>query len=365
MGLQCGIIGITNIGKTTIFNCISDNKVETSSFAFSTNKSNLGQIKVPDDRLNKIDSFINSAKIIPTSMEIIDIPGLAKGSSKGEGVGNSFLADIRNCDALIHVVRCFDDENLVHIDETIDPVRDKETIDFELQVTDLESIDKRIQKWERAAKTGDKQAKAALDVLSKCKNHLEELNNLRALELKPEDYQFINELSLLTLKPVMFVCNVDDVSAVQGNKYVEEFRTSMAEEDQEVLLIAGKIESEIAELEDEEDRQSFLEDLGLQEPGVNKLIRSSYDMLNLQTFFTAGPKEIKAWTIRKGMTAPEAAGVIHSDLQRGFIRAEVMKYKDFIELGSESACRDVGKLYIEGKKYIVADGDILHIRFNV
>jgi len=365
MGLQCGIIGITNIGKTTIFNCISDNKVETSSFAFSTNKSNLGQIKVPDERLFKIDSFIHSAKIVPTSMEIIDIPGLAKGSSQGEGVGNSFLADIRNCDALIHVVRCFDDENLVHIDVSIDPVRDKETIDFELQLTDLESIEKRIAKWQRAAKTGDKQAKSALVVLAKCKNHLEELNNLRTLELKPDDYQFINELSLLTLKPVIFVCNVDDASAVNGNKYVDEFKAALSDENEEILLIAGKIESEITELEDEEDRKSFLGDLGLDEPGVNKLVRSSYSMLNLQTFFTAGPKEIKAWTIKKGMTAPEAAGVIHSDLQRGFIRAEVMKYQDFIDLGSESACRDAGKLYIEGKKYVIGDGDILHIRFNV
>lgn len=365
MGLQCGIIGITNIGKTTIFNCISDNKVETSSFAFSTNKSNLGQIKVPDERLHQIDSIINSVKIVPTSMEIIDIPGLAKGSSHGEGVGNSFLADIRNCDALIHVVRCFDDENLVHIEVSIDPVRDKETIDFELQLTDLESIDKRIQKWERSAKTGDKQAKKALEVLAKCKSHLEELNNLRTLDLKTEDFQFINELSLLTIKPVMFVCNVDDASAVKGNEYVDQFKASMTDSNEDILLIAGKIESEITELEDEEDRQSFLGDLGLEEPGVNKLIRSAYSMLNLQTFFTAGPKEIKAWTIRQGMTAPEAAGVIHSDLQRGFIRAEVMKYHDFIELGSESACRDAGKLYIEGKKYIVTDGDILHIRFNV
>lgn len=337
----------------------------TSSFAFSTNKSNLGQVKVPDERLYKIDSLIHSAKIVPTSMEIIDIPGLAKGSSHGEGVGNSFLSDIRNCDALIHVVRCFDDENLVHIDQTIDPVRDKETIDFELQVKDLESIEKRMQKWERAAKTGDKKAKVAMEVLTKCKLHLEELQSLRTLELSADDFQYINELSLLTLKPVMYVCNVDDESAVNGNSYVDRFKEALKDENAEILTIAGKIESEIAELEDKDDQQTFLEDLGLLEPGVNKLIRSAYDMLNLQTFFTAGPKEIKAWTIRKGMTAPEAAGVIHSDLQRGFIRAEVMKYQNFIDLGSESACRDAGKLYIEGKNYVVEDGDILHIRFNV
>lgn len=365
MGLQCGIIGITNIGKTTIFNCISDNKVETSSFAFSTNKSNLGQIKVPDERLNQIDELIHSAKIIPTSMEIIDIPGLAKGSSHGEGVGNSFLSDIRNCDALIHVVRCFDDENLSHIETTIDPVRDKETIDFELQVKDLESIEKRIQKWEKVVRAGDKKGKIAMDVLEKCKNHLEELQNLRDLDLSKDDMQYLDDLSLLTLKPVMFVCNVDEKSAVNGNQYSESFKNSFADATTNILLIAGKSEEEIAELEDKDDQEVFLQDLGLEEPGVNKLIRNAYDMLNLQTFFTAGPKEIRAWTIRKGMTAPEAAGVIHSDLQRGFIRAEVMKYNDFIELGSESACKEKGKLYIEGKNYVIGDGDILHIRFNV
>lgn len=365
MGLQCGIIGITNIGKTTIFNCVSDNKVETSNFAFSTNKSNLGQVKVPDDRLQQIDALIHSAKVVPTSMEIIDIPGLAKGSSQGEGVGNSFLSDIRNCDALIHVVRCFEDENLVHIDETIDPVRDRETIDFELQVKDLESIEKRIQKWEKVAKSGDKKAGQAMDVLTRCKNHLEELKNLRSLDLSKEDFQYISDLSMLTLKPVMYVCNVDEAAARNGNRYTEQFLNSFEEENPQVLLIAGKIEAEIAELEDAQDQEEFLKDIGLEEPGVNKLIRSAYDMLNLQTFFTAGPKEIKAWTIKKGMTAPEAAGVIHSDLQRGFIRAEVMKYLDFITLKSEAACKDAGKLYIEGKNYVVEDGDILHIRFNV
>jgi GTP-binding protein YchF len=365
MGLQCGIIGITNIGKTTIFNCISDKKVETSNFAFSTNKSNLGQVKVPDERLNRIDDIIHSAKIIQTTMEIIDIPGLAKGASQGEGVGNSFLSDIRNCDALIHVIRCFDDENLVHVEQTVDPVRDKETIEIELQVKDLESIEKRIQKTEKLAKSGDKNAKSAMAVLGKCKDHLEEMNNLRNLDIAKEEMQFIEDLSLLTLKPVIYVCNVDDQSAVNGNKYTEAFKNSFEEESPTILLIAGKIEAEIAELEDSADQEEFLADLGLEEPGVNKLIRSAYDMLNLQTFLTAGPKEIRAWTIRKGMTAPEAAGVIHSDLQRGFIRAEVMKYSDFISLGSEAACRDAGKLYIEGKNYIVEDGDILNIRFNV
>lgn len=365
MALQCGIIGITNIGKTTIFNCISDNKVETSNFAFSTNKSNIGQVKVPDERLYRIDSHIHSAKIIPTSIEIIDIPGLAKGSSHGEGVGNSFLSDIRNCDALIHVVRCFEDENLPHINESIDPVRDKETIDLELQVKDLESIEKRILKWEKQAKAGDKKSKQAMECLEKCKTHLENLESLRTLNLSKEDFQYISDLSLLTLKPVMYVCNVDDRSAAGGNRFTEAFKSSFGDENVNILLIAGKIESEIAELESKTDQEEFLGDLGLEEPGVNKLIRSAYDMLELQTFFTAGPKEIRAWTIKKGMTAPEAAGVIHSDLQRGFIRAEVMKYNDFMELKSEAACREAGKLYIEGKNYVVADGDILHIRFNV
>lgn len=365
MGLQCGIIGITNIGKTTIFNCISENKVETSSFAFSTNKSNLGQIKVPDPRLKKIDELIHSAKIIPTSLEIVDIPGLTKGSSKGEGVGNSFLSDIRNCDALIHVVRCFDDPNLVHIDETIDPVRDKETIDFELQVKDLESVEKRIQKWEKLMKTGDKKAKPAIESLSRIKDHLEDLQNLRTLELSSLDRELIADMFLLTVKPVIYVCNVDESSALSGNKYVESIRSAVKDEDSEVLIIAGQMEAEISELEDVEDRKSFLSDIGLEEPGVNKLIRSAYHLLNLQTFFTAGPKEIRAWTIKRGMTAPEAAGVIHSDLQRGFIRAEVMNYSDFIQFGSEAACRDAGKLAIEGKNYVIKDGDILHIRFNV
>ncbi len=298
-------------------------------------------------------------------MEIIDIPGLAKGSSQGEGVGNSFLSDIRNCDALIHVVRCFDDENLAHVDEDIDPVRDKETIDFELQVKDLESIEKRLAKWEKAARSGDKEAKKAMEALNTCKAHLEDFKNLRTLDLGPDITQFIDELALLTVKPVLYVCNVDEDSAVNGNGYVDAFNQAVASEETEILLLAGAIESEIAELEEEEDRQGFLEDLGLEEPGVNKLIRSAYDLLNLETFFTAGPKEVRAWTIRKGSTAPEAAGVIHSDLQRGFIRAEVMKYTDFMTLGSESACRDAGKLYIEGKNYVVEDGDILHIRFNV
>ena len=365
MGLKCGIIGITNTGKTTLFNCISETKVATSNFAFSTNKSNLGQVKVPDDRLLKLDSLIHSARVMPTTVDIVDIPGLTKGSSKGEGVGNSFLADIRNCDALIHVVRCFDDPNLPHIDTTINPVRDRETIDLELQIKDLDAIDKRILKLEKAARTGDKASKHGLDVVSGIKAHLEDFKNVRTLNLSPEELEHISDLCLLSLKPVIYVCNVDEKSAISGNSYSDRFIESVKDEKGETLIIAAKAESDIAELEDMEDRLAFLSELKLNEPGVNKLIRSAFSILNLDVFFTAGPKEVRAWTIRRGATAPEAAGVIHSDLQRGFIRAEVIKYKDYISYKTEAACRDAGKLFIEGKNYIVEDGDVLHIRFNV
>lgn len=365
MGLKCGIIGITNTGKTTLFNCISETKVATSNFAFSTNKSNLGQVKVPDERLLMLDSLIHSARVMPTTVDIVDIPGLTKGSSKGEGVGNSFLADIRNCDALIHVVRCFDDPNLPHIDASINPVRDRETIDLELQVKDLDAIEKRIQKLEKATRAGDKDAKRGLDAVSRIKAHLEDFKNVRTMELSSEDEEHISDLCLLTSKPVIYVCNVDEKSAVSGNEYSRRFIESVEGEQAETLIIAAKAESEIAELEELEDRLAFLSELQLEEPGVNKLIRSAFSILNLEVFFTAGPKEVRAWTIRKGATAPEAAGVIHSDLQRGFIRAEVIKYKDYIAYKTEAACRDAGKLFIEGKNYIVEDGDVLHIRFNV
>ena len=365
MGLKCGIIGITNTGKTTLFNCISESKVTTSNFAFSTNRSNLGQVKVPDERLRRIDDLIRSAKVIPTTVDIVDIPGLTKGSSKGEGVGNSFLGDIRNCDALIHVVRCFDDPNLPHIEETIDPVRDKETIDLELQIKDMESIQKRLEKLDKTARSGDKSAKQSADAVRRILTQLDDFRNIRDMDLGAEELVHVEDLCLLTAKPVIYVCNLDDPSARSGNSYSHRFRAYIAREKSEIIDIAAKMEAEIAELEDPDDQLAFLNEMGLDEPGVHKLIRSAYDLLNLQTFFTAGPKEVRAWTIRKGMTAPEAAGVIHSDLQRGFIRAEVMKYNDFIHLGSESACRDAGKLSVEGKNYIVGDGDILHIRFNV
>lgn len=365
MALQCGIIGITNTGKTTIFNCISNTKGETNAFAFSATKSNIGVIQVPDPRLYELERHQITEKIVHTTVEIVDIPGLARGSNKGEGVGNKFLGDIRNTDALIHVLRCFDDETLPHIDGSVDPVRDMETIDFELQVKDLESVEKKLQRLEKLIRAGDKDAKRGVEVLEKYRDHIGNFQNARSLEIKAEDRRHVDDLFLLTMKPVMYVCNVDAKSVVSGNKYVEMVREALRETRAEVIVIAGAVEAEIAELENEADRLEFLKDAGLDEPGVDKMVRAAYRMLNLQTFFTVGPKEIRAWTIKKGMTAPQAAGVIHSDLERGFIRAEVMKYHDFVTLGSEHACKEAGKFYIEGKNYIVDDGDILHIRFNV
>lgn len=365
MALKCGIVGLTNIGKTTLFNCISNTKGQTSNFAYSTNKSNLGQIIVPDDRLYEIDKLIKSARVVPVTVEIVDIPGLAKGASQGEGVGNKFLADIQQTDAIIHVLRCFDDENLPHVEGSVNPVRDREIVDLELQIRDLDLVERKIQRLEKIAKSGDKDAKHGIDVLTGVKEHLEGFQSVRSLAIDETNRRFIDDMYLLTDKPVIYVCNVDDASAVNGNKYVDQVKEAVKNEDTQVLVIAGALEAEIAELESAEDRGIFLEDAGLSEPGVNKLVRSAYDILNLMSFFTAGPKEVRAWTIKKGMTAPQAAGVIHSDLERGFIRAEVMKYKDFIELKSEYACREAGKLYVEGKNYIVEDGDIMHIRFNV
>jgi len=365
MALQCGIIGITNVGKTTIFNCISNTKGETNAYAFSATKSNIGVVQVPDPRLYELERFQVTDRIVPTTVEIVDIPGLAKGSNKGEGVGNKFLGDIRNTDALIHVLRCFDDDSLPHIDGSIDPVRDLETIDLELQVKDLESVEKKIERLERAARSGDKDAKHGVEVLKLYRDHFEGFNNARTLIVKEEERKYVDDLFLLTMKPVMYVCNVDEKSAIEGNSHVHRVKEFLKERDTEILVIAGAIEAEIAELENNDDRMAFLKDAGLNEPGVDKLVRAAYKMLNLQTFFTVGPMEIRAWTIKTGMTAPKAAGVIHSDLERGFIRAEVMKFNDFVTLGSEHACKEAGKFYIEGKNYIVEDGDILHIRFNV
>ncbi len=365
MALNCGIIGITNTGKTTLFNCISPVKGEITNFAFSAIKSNIGIIKVPDPRLQELEKLQPTEKIVPTTVEIVDIPGLTKGSSRGEGVGNKFLNDIRNADALIHLLRCFDDENLPHTEGSVDPVRDLETIELELQVKDLESVEKKLEKIEKMERSGDKDAGKNADVLRTIKNHLENFQPARSLELSDEESKYAEDLFLLTAKPVMYVCNVDEKSAVSGNKYVGKVKEALKEEEAEILVIAAGLEAEIAELEEKNDRNDFLKDVGLSEPGVNKFVRAAYQILNLKTFFTIGPDEIRAWTIKEGCNARKAAGVIHSDLERGFIRAEVMKYDDFVSLGSEHKCREAGKLHVEGKTYIVEDGDILFIRFNV
>ncbi len=353
------------MGKSTLFNCMSNTKVETSSFAFTSSKSNMGVVNVPDPRLYNLENFQSTDKVIPATVDIVDIPGMAKGASQGEGVGNKFLSDIRNTDALIEVLRCFDDDNLPHIDGSVDPVRDIETINLELQVTDLESVEKKMERLARIAKTGDKEARRGIEVLGLYKAHLENFQNARTLEVSDADQKHVEDLFLLTNKPVMYVCNVEEKAALTGNVYVEKVTEYLAGEKAEILVLAARLESEIAELEDEADRKEFLEDAELEEPGVSKLVRSAYSMLNLVSFFTIGPKEIRAWTIHRGSLAPEAAGAIHSDLQRGFIRAEVMKYEDFISLGSEEACKKAGKLSAEGKKYVVEEADILHILFNV
>jgi len=358
MPLKCGIIGLAGSGKTTRFNCASGHRAETGAGP----KANMGSLEVPDSRLQAMDNLIHSAKIVPTTVEMVDIPGLAKG---GTGIGNQFLSDIRNMDALIHVVRCFEDPQIPHIEGSVDPVRDKEIVDLELQVRDLESVEKKMQRLEKTGKGGDKDAKRGAEVLQVYKAHLESFKPARTAPVSAEDKKYITDLCLLSDKPVLYVCNVDEKSAVTGNALSDKFKQAVAEENAEVLVIAAAIEADIAALESSEDREAFLSDAGLKEPGVNRLVQAAYHLLDLQVFFTAGPKEVKAWTIHRGMTAPQAAGVIHSDLERGFIRAEVMSYNDFIHYKSENACKEAGRLMIEGKNYIVQDGDILHIRFNV
>lgn len=368
MALQCGIVGLPNVGKSTLFNCLSNAKAQSANFPFCTIEPNVGVITVPDERLIKLGELCHPERgVIPTTVEIVDIAGLVKGASKGEGLGNKFLANIRETDAIIHVLRCFDDENVVHVDGTVDPIRDKEIIDAELQLKDLETVESRIQKTEKQAKAGgDKQAKLALEVLLKYKEALSEGRNARSVELaNREEEQAAKDMFLLTNKPVLYVCNVDEGSAVSGNAYVERVREAVKGENAQVLVVAAKIESEIAELETYEERQMFLDEIGLKESGVNRLIKAAYALLDLRTFLTAGSDEVRAWTFRAGNKAPQCAGVIHTDFERGFIRAEVIKYEDFIALGGEAACRAAGKLATEGKDYVVQDGDIMHFLFNV
>ncbi len=361
MALQCGITGVVNSGKTTIFNSLSNSRGEINRFGES--KPNLGTIQVPDRRLRELEKRQKTERVVPTTMEIVDIPGLMKGG--GATAGNRFLAEIRNSDALIHVVRCFDNDDAPHPDGSVNPVRDIENINLELQMRDLESVEKKIERLERLIKTGDKDALKGVDVLKKCAGHLGDFGDIRSLNLNATELRYVEELFLLTMKPVLYVCNVDQGSAASGNDWSRQVASYLEERGEEMITIAGSLEADIAELNHPEERLEFLHDAGLEEPGVNRLVRAAYSLLNLKTFFTIGPKEIRAWTIHDGMKAPEAAGVIHSDLERGFIRAEVMKYDDFIRMGSESACKEAGRFFVEGKNYVVEDGDIVFVRFNV
>lgn len=366
MALKCGIVGLPNVGKSTLFNCLSSAKAQSANFPFCTIEPNIGVITVPDERLIKLTEIDNPKKVVPTTIEIADIAGLVKGASKGEGLGNQFLGNIRETDAILHVLRCFENENIVHIDGSIDPVRDKEIIDIELQLKDLETVEGRIEKLEKQVRHGsDPKTKKLFELAVRYKKVLESGKSARTLKLYDEEAKIAKELFLLTNKPVMYVCNVDEASAKNGNDFVEQVKEAIKDEDAELLVIAAATESDIAELEEYDEKQMFLEELGLDEPGVNKLIHSAYKLLKLKTYFTSGADESRAWTFTEGTKAPQAAGIIHSDFERGFIRAEVIKYNDYVTLGSESACRDAGKIAVEGKEYVVQDGDIMHFRFNV
>lgn len=364
--MKAGIVGLPNVGKSTLFNCLSNARAQSANFPFCTIEPNVGVVNVPDPRLYKLAELVGPEKVVPATVEIVDIAGLVKGASEGEGLGNQFLSNVRETDAIIHVLRCFENDNIAHVDGSIDPVRDKETIDMELQLKDLETVEKKLEKVKRAAATGDKEAIRERDVLTKLQAGLETGTSVRALEFSKDDRQdFVTPLQLLTDKPILYICNVDEDSAVEGNAYVKQVEEVVKQEDAEVLTLAVDIEADIAELDEYEERQLFLEDIGLDEPGASKLIRSAYKLLDRQTYFTAGPKEVRAWTIPIGATAPESAGVIHTDFEKGFIRAEVIPFTDYVNYESEANARDAGKIGLEGKDYVVQDGDVMHFRFNV
>ena len=367
MALQCGIVGLPNVGNSTLFNCLSNAKAQSANFPFCTIEPNVGVITVPDERLNKLVEIVEPKNVVPATVEIVDIAGLVKGASKGEGLGNKFLANIRETDAILHVLRCFDNDNITHVDGSVDPVRDKEIIDYELQLKDLETVEARIARTQKQAQTGgDKVAKMQYEVLKQIKDALDQGLPARSVKFEtPDEQKFARELFLLTSKPVMYVCNVDDASAVNGNKYVDAVREAVKNEDAQILIVAAQTEADIAELDTWEERQEFLAEIGLEESGVARLIRAAYALLNLQTYFTAGVVEVRAWTFLRGSKAPQCAGIIHTDFEKGFIRAEVIKYDDFVSLGSEAAVKEAGKMSVEGKEYVVQDGDIMHFRFNV
>jgi GTP-binding protein YchF len=365
MGLQCGIVGLPNVGKSTLFNALSNAKAEAANFPFCTIEPNVGVINVPDERLGILKELVNPQKVIPTVIEFVDIAGLVKGASKGEGLGNQFLANIREVDAIVHVVRCFDNDNIVHVSGKVDPIEDKEIIDTELQLRDLDSVDKRIQRVEKTAKSGDAKAKRELETLLKFKTHLEQGKNARSLEMDPEQRMAIRELQLLTDKPIIYVANVEETSVNTGNKWSDMLQKISDSEHAEMIIVSAAIEAQIAEFDDPDEKDMFLEEYGLKESGLSKLIRSAYSRLNLITYFTAGVQEVRAWTIKKGWKAPQAAGVIHTDFEKGFIKAEVIKLADYQQYKTENGCKEAGKLAIEGKEYVVQDGDIMHFRFNV